>query len=202
MIDRRKDIYPPRRAHLRTRELGWSVAYPVWEAENPYWGLGSNGTKSSAKAFSFLNTRSDFLTVAVVPELLATPSAALGDLASSASVAARPTRGDDVLEDHAGSILCPRAGHSAPSCGYPGRLQFVPARGPPAAGRKQQTPSRPLHRAEDSQRRFRHAPVTCTEVDAYLQLLKSGGNKTSSYQRGSRNPCPPDALAFCLRYSA
>ena len=41
--------------------------------------------------------------------------AALGDLASSASVAARPTRGDDVLEDHGGSILCPRAGHSAPS---------------------------------------------------------------------------------------
>jgi hypothetical protein len=29
-------------------------------------------------------------------------------LASSASVAARPTRGDDVLEDHGGSILCPR----------------------------------------------------------------------------------------------
>ena len=23
-----------------------------------------------------------------------------------------------------------------------------------------------------------------------------------SYQRGSRNPRPPDALAFCLRYSA
>ena len=78
-------------------------------------GLGSSGTKSSAKVFSFLNTRSDFLTVAVVPALLATPSAALGDLASSASVAARPTRGDDVLEDHGGSILCPRAGHSAPS---------------------------------------------------------------------------------------
>src|SRR5271166_3934029 len=36
-------------------------------------------------------------------------------LASSASVAARPTRGDDVLEDHGGSILCPRAGHSAPT---------------------------------------------------------------------------------------
>ena len=33
--------------------------------------------------FSFLNTWSDFLTVAVVPALLATPSAALGDLASS-----------------------------------------------------------------------------------------------------------------------
>ena len=78
-------------------------------------GVGSNGTKNSAKAFSFLNTRSDFLTVAVVPALLATPSAAFGDLASSASVAARPTRGDDVLEDHGGSILCPRAGHSAPS---------------------------------------------------------------------------------------
>src|ERR1700726_682624 len=77
-------------------------------------GLGSNGTKSSAKVFSFLNTRSDFLTVAVVPALLATPSAALGDLASPASVAALPTRGDDVLEDHGGSSLCPRAGHSAP----------------------------------------------------------------------------------------
>src|SRR5271166_3604855 len=77
--------------------------------------LGSNGTKSSAKVFSFLNTRSDFLTLAVVPALLATPSAALGDLASLTSVAVRPTRGDDVLEDHGGSILCPRAGHSAPS---------------------------------------------------------------------------------------
>src|SRR4029077_15690554 len=78
-------------------------------------GLGSNGTKNSAKGVSFLNTRSDFLTVAVVPALLATPFAALGDLASSASVAARPTHGDDVLEDHGCSILCPRAGHSAPS---------------------------------------------------------------------------------------
>jgi hypothetical protein len=35
----------------------------------------------SAKLFSFLNTPSDFLTVAVFPALLATPSAALGDLA-------------------------------------------------------------------------------------------------------------------------
>ena len=75
----------------------------------------SSGTENRAKVFSFLNTWSDFLTVAVVPALLATPSAALGDLVSSASVAARPTRGDDVLEDHDGSILCPRAGHSAPS---------------------------------------------------------------------------------------
>src|SRR6202011_2285097 len=83
-------------------------------ANRLYRGLGSNGTKSSAKVFSFLNTRSDFLTVAVVPALLATPSAALGDLASPASVAALPTRGDDVLEDHGGSIFCPRAGHSAP----------------------------------------------------------------------------------------
>ena len=54
------------------------------------------------------------LIVAVVPALLTTPSAALGDLASWASVAARPTRGDDVLEDHGGSMLCSRAGHSAP----------------------------------------------------------------------------------------
>ena len=75
----------------------------------------SSGTENSAKAFSFLNGRSDFLTLAVVPALLATPSAALGDLASSASVAARPTHGDDVLEDHGGSILCPRVGHSATS---------------------------------------------------------------------------------------
>jgi hypothetical protein len=72
-------------------------------------------TENSAKAFSFLNTRSDFLTVAAVAALLATPSAALGDSVSSASVAALPTHGDDVLEDHGGSILCPRAGHSAPS---------------------------------------------------------------------------------------
>src|SRR6266446_317125 len=55
-------------------------------------------TKNSAKAFSFLNTRSDFFTVALVPAMLATPSAALVDLPSSASVAARPTRGDDVLD--------------------------------------------------------------------------------------------------------
>jgi hypothetical protein len=74
----------------------------------------SSGTENSAKVFSFLNTRPDFLTVAVAPALLATPSAALGELVSSASVAARPTRGDDVLEDHGCSILCPRAGHSAP----------------------------------------------------------------------------------------
>ena len=58
--------------------------------------------------------------MAVVPALLATPSAALGDSASSAPVTARPTHGDDVLEDHGGSILCPRAGHSAPGRGYPG----------------------------------------------------------------------------------
>jgi len=80
----------------------------------PSWVPSSSGTENSAKAFSFLNTRSDFLTVAVVPALLATPFAALGDLASSASVAARPTRGDDVLVDHGGSILGPGAVHSAP----------------------------------------------------------------------------------------
>jgi hypothetical protein len=72
-----------------------------------YWVPSSSGTENGAKLFSFLNTRSHFLTVLVVPALLATPSAALGDLASSASVAARPTRGDDVLEDHGGPILCP-----------------------------------------------------------------------------------------------
>jgi hypothetical protein len=43
--------------------------------------------------------------------------------------------------------------------GYPGRLRFVSARGPPASGRKQQTRSRNLHRAEDSRPRFRHAAV-------------------------------------------
>ena len=80
----------------------------------PRWALSSSETENSAKAFSFLNTRSDFLTVAAVAALLATPSAALGDSVSSVSVAALPTRGDDVLEDHGGSILCPRAGHSAP----------------------------------------------------------------------------------------
>jgi hypothetical protein len=78
------------------------------------WVTSSSGTENRAKVFSFLNTWSDFLTVAVIPALLATPPAALGDSVSSASVAARPTRGDDVLEDHGGSILCPRGGHSAP----------------------------------------------------------------------------------------
>jgi len=63
--------------------------------------------------FSFLNTRADSLTVAVVPALLATPSAALGESVSSARVTALPTHGDDVLEDHGGSILCPYARHSA-----------------------------------------------------------------------------------------
>jgi hypothetical protein len=37
------------------------------------------GTKNSAKVFSFVTTRSDFLIVAVVPALLATESSALGD---------------------------------------------------------------------------------------------------------------------------
>jgi len=79
------------------------------------WVTSSSGTENRAKVFSFLNTWSDFLTVAVIPALLATPSAALGDSASSAPVVtARPTHGDDVLEDHGGSIPCPRAGHSAP----------------------------------------------------------------------------------------
>jgi hypothetical protein len=50
------------------------------------------------------NSRSDFLIVAVVPALLATPSAALGDLASSASVAARPTRGDRIVQQQ--EALC------------------------------------------------------------------------------------------------
>ncbi len=74
----------------------------------------SSGTENSAKAFSFLNTRSDFLTVAVVPAVPATPSAAIGDSVSSASVAALPTHGDDVLEDHGCLTPCPHAGHSAP----------------------------------------------------------------------------------------
>ena len=39
-------------------------------------------SSAAAKAFSFLDTRSDFLTVTVFPALLAMPSAALGDLAS------------------------------------------------------------------------------------------------------------------------
>jgi hypothetical protein len=67
--------------------------------------------------FSFLNTWSDFLTVAVIPALLATPSAALGDSVSSASVAARPIYGDDVLEDHGYLTPCPHAGHSVPGWG-------------------------------------------------------------------------------------
>jgi hypothetical protein len=53
-----------------------------------------------------------------------------------------------------------------------GRLQFVPARGPPAAGRNQQTLSRHLHRAEDSRPRFRHAPVAAaSQVKALSQHL-------------------------------
>src|SRR4029077_20326467 len=88
--------------------------YTHWLTPHHDWAPSSSGTENSAKAFSFLNTRSDFLTVTAVAVLLATPSAALGDSVSSASVAALPTRGDDVLEDHGGSILCPRAGHSAP----------------------------------------------------------------------------------------
>jgi hypothetical protein len=94
---------PPSRSIVFLAGAGSSIRAP-----------SSSGTENSAKAFSFLNTRSDFLTVAAVAALLATPSAALGDSVSSASVAALPTRGDDVLEDHGGSILCPRAGHSAP----------------------------------------------------------------------------------------
>ena len=120
--------------------------------------------------------------MAVVPALLATPSAALGDLASSAWVAARPTRGDDVLEDHGGSILCPGAGHLALSRGYPGRLRFVPARGPPAAGRKQQIASRHLHRAEDSQPRFRHAPVAAANqcrASQHLNFSRQAGSDLS-----------------------
>jgi hypothetical protein len=88
----------------------------VWHGQHRLVGItSSSGTENRAKVFSLLNTWSDFLTVAVIPALLATPSAALGDSVSSASVAARPTHGDDVLEDHGGSILCPRAGHSSPS---------------------------------------------------------------------------------------
>ena len=37
------------------------------------WVPGSSGTENSAKAFSFLNRRYDFLTLAVVPALLARP---------------------------------------------------------------------------------------------------------------------------------
>ncbi len=73
-----------------------------------------SGTENNAKAFSFLNTRSDFFTVLVVPSVPATPFAALGDSVSSASVAALPTHGDDVLEDHGCLIPCPHVGHSAP----------------------------------------------------------------------------------------
>jgi hypothetical protein len=63
------------------------------------WVPSSSETENRARAFSFLNTRSDFLTVAVVPGLLATASATLGDLAFSDLVTARPTHGDDVLEN-------------------------------------------------------------------------------------------------------
>ena len=66
--------------------------------------LGSNGTENSAKAFSFLKTRL-FVSPAVVPVPLATPSAPLGDSAPSAPVTARPTHGGDVLEDHSGLPL-------------------------------------------------------------------------------------------------
>src|ERR1700686_4464875 len=76
--------------------------------------LGATEPRTALKLFSFLNTRSDFLTVAVVPALLATPSAALGDSVSSASVAARPIYGDDVLEDPGCLTPCPHAGHSVP----------------------------------------------------------------------------------------
>src|SRR5260221_12662418 len=92
----------------------------------------SSGTENSAKAFSFLNTRSDFLTVAAVAALLATPSAALGDSVSAASVAALPTRGGDVVEGPGGSILFPRVGRSGPGRGFPGRPGFCPAHGLPA----------------------------------------------------------------------
>jgi hypothetical protein len=83
-------------------------------ASSRVWVPSSSGTENSAKAFSFLNARSDSLTVAVLPALLATPSAALGDSVSSDPVTGRPIRGDAVLEDHGGSILCPRAGQTAP----------------------------------------------------------------------------------------
>src|SRR5260370_7231282 len=100
-------------------------------APKDYWVPSSSGTENSAKAFSFLNTRSDFLTVAAVAALLATPSAALGDSVSSASVAPLPTRGDDVLADHGGSVLFPRAGHSPPGFCYPGGLRLLPPPVPP-----------------------------------------------------------------------
>src|SRR5260370_8237432 len=56
-------------------------------------------------------------------------------------------------------------------------MRFGPARGPPAAGRKQQTPSRHLHRAEDSQPRFRHAPVAAANQCSVAtpQLLSPSG---------------------------
>jgi len=108
----RRDAYPH---HFSPQDqIGNSERQRRRRQDCFHWALSSSGTENSAKAFSFLNTRSDFLTVAAVAALLATPSAALGDSVSSASVAALPTRGDDVLEDHGGSILCPRAGHSAP----------------------------------------------------------------------------------------
>jgi hypothetical protein len=77
------------------------------------WLLGSNGTENSRKAFSFSGHMVYFLTPAVVPAPLATPSAPLGDSSSSAPVTARPTHGGDALEDHGGSPLSPPADHSA-----------------------------------------------------------------------------------------
>ena len=53
-----------------------------------------------------------FLTPAVVPAPLATPSAPLGDSVSSAPVTARPTHGGDALEDHGGLPLSPPADRS------------------------------------------------------------------------------------------
>jgi hypothetical protein len=92
---------------MRGSERDYLIGSWIAEVKSGSGVLGATEPKAALRRSVFLNTRSDFLIVAVVPALLTTPSAALGDLASSALVAARPTRGDDVLEDHGGSILCP-----------------------------------------------------------------------------------------------
>ena len=100
------------------------VQFPdKWTFVLAKWAPSSSGTENSAKAFSFLNTRSDFLTVAAVAALLATPSAALGDSVSSASVAALQIFARDELDRGSNSIK--RRSYGPQGMTEPGRDRWL-----------------------------------------------------------------------------
>jgi len=108
------EIYLVRRLRMAFQQAGGQGPLSTLAKPQRFSDAAVYATTCSLACFIFRFVHGPLLTVAVVPALLATPSAALGDSVSSALVAARPIYGDDVLEDHSCLTPCPHADHSVP----------------------------------------------------------------------------------------